>query len=101
MLVWLVVLLAAMFGALFFVMLVYLIENLHDAGKPIFEQINAHGIDGLKTGDAVLIMLAIIVVVCLLIFLQFFKSLFDQFIKKPFDAGAEELVNKFKIWVEK
>jgi len=99
--VWLCGFFAVVVGIVCFVALLYQLEVLHDAGKPIYQKIDAHGFDDFKIGELAIFLWALIVAFCLIVMLQFFKSLFDQSIKIIFDKGAAELVNKFKTWVEK
>ncbi|MHB0927069.1 MAG: hypothetical protein ACYC1F_11270 [Gallionellaceae bacterium] len=93
--------LVTIIGVLLFVALIYQLEALHDAGKLVYQQIDANGFAGLSFGKFVIILWALVVVSCLIVLIQLFKSLFDKSIKKLFDAGAEELVNKFEKWTEK
>ena len=88
-------------GILSFIVIAYQVEVLHDVGKPIFNQINTHGLEGLKIGQVAIIFLALISTAVSVVILQFLKSLFDKSIKKHSDTVAEEFLNDFNKWVKK
>lgn len=99
-LLWLGGLLVAGIGIFLFVLLVYQIEDLHDKGKPIYNNIATKGFDG-GVFEVTIIGWALVFTAFLLIFLQLFKSLFDLSIKKWSDEAVQVFLNKFEKWVKR
>lgn len=88
-------------GVLAFDFFLYLFEKLHEASKPIYQEIYENGLSGFEVKHAISIFVVLLFAVFMVFIFQFFKSLFDQFIKKPCDILAEKLFNNFEKRIEK
>ena len=88
--------LAFLFGLLVVGVIGYKLEQLTDVSRPILKLLDEGSFQGFDWWHAVVIFIALLFASLMIFILQFFKSLYDQTIKKELDVVASQIVNKFK-----